>query len=359
MRENGTGVALARIAQGPLLYALETAKLRLVYLGFDLLQSDLPLRVAFPVMFHNIFEWFQPQRLEFPGQSVRAGAPFKIGAAQTDAAVEITTPSGKKEMLASGGSLVFADTLEAGFYAFKDRQRDGVRRESTRRSGIHHSPAADLTPAQRGKKTDTAARVERGWSLWPMLLGAVVLLLGAGILSWLYRQGLSIYPIAMRERRWRWRRSPVASSIRAGFERRAALDVVFGLLICSAQRGAGGNGKGARGPGGGGRREKRRHAHRAADFRRARRSGSSRRAATSRGGFLRPPGPRATDVQAALQGAASPRSAKAGREKLLLVSDGNENRGETRRVIPLLRAQGRAGVDAAREPRRAGATKCF
>ena len=73
LRENGAGVALARIAQGPLLYALETAKLRLVYLGFDLLQSDLPLRVAFPVLFHNIFEWFQPQRLEFPGQSAASG----------------------------------------------------------------------------------------------------------------------------------------------------------------------------------------------------------------------------------------------------------------------------------------------
>ncbi len=68
---------------------------------------------------------FSPSVRSFPGQSARAGAPFKIGAGQTDAAVEITTPSGKKEMLASGGSLVFADTLEAGFYAFKDRQREG------------------------------------------------------------------------------------------------------------------------------------------------------------------------------------------------------------------------------------------
>ena len=82
LRDSGAGVALARIAQGPLIYALEQAKLRLVYFGFDLLHSDLPLRVAFPVLFHNIFEWFQPQRLEFPGQSGRAGAPFKIAAAQ-------------------------------------------------------------------------------------------------------------------------------------------------------------------------------------------------------------------------------------------------------------------------------------
>jgi uncharacterized membrane protein len=46
-----------------------------------------------------------------------------------------------------------------------------------------------------------------------------------------------------------------------------------------------------------------------------------------------------TDVQAALQAAVA--QAEEGREqKLLLISDGNENRGEVSRIIPLLRAQG-------------------
>ncbi len=46
-----------------------------------------------------------------------------------------------------------------------------------------------------------------------------------------------------------------------------------------------------------------------------------------------------TDIQAALQAAAA--QVGEGRQgKILLLSDGNENRGEIARVMPLLRAQG-------------------
>jgi len=334
LRENAAGVALARITQGPLLYAFETAKLRLVYLGFDLLQSDLPLRVAFPVLFHNIFEWFQPQRLEFPGQSARAGAPFKIGAGQTDAAVEITRPSGKKEMLASGGSLVFADTLEAGFYSFKDRQREGqfaVNLLDEAESQI----VSRLNPSASTAKTDTAAWVERGWSLWPMLLGAVVLLLGAEILL-AYRQGLSMYPLLMRA--GALAALAVALANPRWFQPTAALDVIFGVDL---SRSVGQEGQ-----------EK---ARAVLEFAAGLKTAATRTGLMTFGGApewefppreVIPPVEFSTrqdrdqsDIQAALQGAAA--QIGEGRQgRILLFSDGNENRGETARVLPLLRSQG-------------------
>ena len=46
-----------------------------------------------------------------------------------------------------------------------------------------------------------------------------------------------------------------------------------------------------------------------------------------------------TDIQAALQ-AALAQAGDGRQEKILLISDGNENRGEVARVLPLLRAQG-------------------
>ena len=49
----GEGTVLARAEQSPLLYVLDKGKLRLLFIGFDLMASDLPLRVAFPVLFHN------------------------------------------------------------------------------------------------------------------------------------------------------------------------------------------------------------------------------------------------------------------------------------------------------------------
>src|SRR5262245_22978941 len=112
----GEGVVLARSPESALLYALEKGNLRLLYIGFDLTASDLPLRIAFPVLFHNALTWLQPQRLEFPGQSVQAGTPFAIRLPAGDAALEITKPSGRKETFASSASpLVFSDTAESGF----------------------------------------------------------------------------------------------------------------------------------------------------------------------------------------------------------------------------------------------------
>ena len=334
LRENGTGVALARIAQGPLLYAFETAQLRFVYLGFDLLQSDLPLRVAFPVLFHNIFEWFQPQRLEFPGQSARAGAPFKLGPGQTEAAMEITSPSGKKITLASGGSLVFIDTLEAGFYAFKDRQREGefaVNLLDEAESQI----VPRLNTGASATKTDTAPWVERGWSLWPILVGAVVFLLGAEILL-AYRQGLSMYSMMMRA-------GALAALALAlvnprWFQPTAALDVIFGVDL-------------SRSVGQEGQEKARTVLEFAAGLKKtATRTGLMTFGAAPEWEF--PPRDGAlpvefsthqdreqSDIQAALQAAAA--QIGEGRQgRILLFSDGNENRGESARVVPLLRSQG-------------------
>ena len=66
----GDGVVLARSPESPMLVALERGKLRLLFIAFDLMASDLPLRVAFPILFHNTIEWFQPQRVEFPSHNV-------------------------------------------------------------------------------------------------------------------------------------------------------------------------------------------------------------------------------------------------------------------------------------------------
>jgi hypothetical protein len=74
----GDATVLARAVEGPLLLAMERGKLRLLFIGFDLAASDLPLRVAFPVLVHNALEWFQPQRVEFPAQSAQAGTPFAL-----------------------------------------------------------------------------------------------------------------------------------------------------------------------------------------------------------------------------------------------------------------------------------------
>ncbi|MDH3443674.1 MAG: VWA domain-containing protein, partial [Deltaproteobacteria bacterium] len=196
---SGDGIVLARGAESPLLVAFERPKLRALFIGFDLMASDLPFRVAFPVLFHNAFEWFQPQRREFPADSVRAAAPFPIFVPPGDPDLEITMPSGRRERLqALSNPVVFSDTLETGVYSYKSASREGLftvnlfdeeESDIRVRTDVATTPAAPAAQEQRV--------VEAGFSLWPFLLAAVLLLLVLELILAL-RMRLTLAPALIR-----------------------------------------------------------------------------------------------------------------------------------------------------------------
>ena len=65
-------------ARTGLMYAFEEKGLRVVHFGFDFTKSDLPFKVAFPVMISNIFNWLNPHKLEFSILQTRAGEAYDI-----------------------------------------------------------------------------------------------------------------------------------------------------------------------------------------------------------------------------------------------------------------------------------------
>ncbi len=65
-------------ARTGLMYTFEENGLRVVLIGFDFTRSDLPLKVAFPVMMSNIFNWLNPHKLEFSIMQTQAGEAFDI-----------------------------------------------------------------------------------------------------------------------------------------------------------------------------------------------------------------------------------------------------------------------------------------
>ncbi len=69
---------LIESARTGLMYAFEENGLRVVLIGFDFTRSDLPLKVAFPVMMSNIFNWLNPHKLEFSILQTQAGEAFDI-----------------------------------------------------------------------------------------------------------------------------------------------------------------------------------------------------------------------------------------------------------------------------------------
>ncbi|MGH7826457.1 MAG: VWA domain-containing protein [Candidatus Binatia bacterium] len=330
------GETLARTAGGPLLWALEKGNLRVLLIGFDLLSSDLPVRVAFPLLFHNAIEWFQPSRLEFPAKAARAGEPYALSTQEHE--VQLTTPSGKKETLkVASDPLMFAGTFEAGFYTYRTQSRAGrfaVNLFDETESQIRSRISAGREEARPDIPRE-AANSERGMSLWPYLLLAVLGLLGAEAFL-AFRAGAPWAPLAFRL-------AAFAALIVALVNPRIMqstrlLDVIVGVDF---SRSVGREGI-----------EKARQLLEAA---------SRLKNPDARTGLLffgrRPVWefpPRAdfpvvdvsprtereeSDIEAALQAAVA-QFGEGRQKKLILISDGNENRGESMRVVPLLRAQG-------------------
>ena len=330
----GEGTILARATESPLLYALDKGKLRVLFFGFDLTASDLPLRVAFPILFHNALEWFQPQRLEFPGQTVQAGSPLTLRLPNSEGTVEMTAPAGKKEIFAAPSTpLIFAETFQAGFYRFKSAEREtsfAVNLFDEEESDI--VPHVDLTAAAKQERAGGTAP-ESGSSLWPALLALVLVVLGLELFL-AFRQSLPIYPVVIRGAALAFLALALINP--HIFRTTAALDVILGVDL---SRSVG--------------QEAREKAQAIIDT-----AGRFKTADVRTGllGFGRVPewealpreqmpagdfGARLdreeTDVQAALQ-AALAQIGEGRQGKVLLISDGNENRGETARVMPLLRA---------------------
>jgi hypothetical protein len=112
--------------QTGLMYTYEESGLRAVLLGFDLTKSDLPLKVAFPVMMSNIFNWLNPQKLEFSTLQTRAGEPFDVYLDPETTAFYTRAPQEKWEKHpATVNPFSYTHTRKVGIYTISenDKQR--------------------------------------------------------------------------------------------------------------------------------------------------------------------------------------------------------------------------------------------
>jgi uncharacterized membrane protein len=332
------GVVLGSAREGPLVFALEKGRLKTLVLGFDLLASDLPLKIAFPVLLSNALDWFYPKRIEFPATSVQAGKPYPMYLQPTDEQVEVETPAGKREVLkAISNPLPFADTTNAGFYTFKSRSRAGqfaVNLFSESESQIAPRVSLPLVNTAQTKARDGG--IETGFALWPSLLIVVLLLLGVEGLLVFRGIGGPIYPLVFHA-------FSLAALALALINPRIlkpmeALDVVVSVDFSRSVGQEGMNqtlqvlekARQVKIPDGRtgllffGRQP-------AWEF--------FPRSEFPTGDFAPSVEREDTDIQSALQAALA--QVSEGRQgKILLISDGNENRGDAFRMVPLLRSRG-------------------
>lgn len=110
--------ALIEAGGKPLVFAGETGGRRIAVLTFDLRESDLPLQVAYPILFSNLINYLLPPSPFDATQSLQPGQSLVISPPPGTERVVVASPSNIAYNLPlSGSALTFTDTNEPGYYA--------------------------------------------------------------------------------------------------------------------------------------------------------------------------------------------------------------------------------------------------
>ena len=107
------GRALITSVQTPLVLVRDEPY-RQVLVGFDIHESDLPLRVGFPILIQNISEWMLPPSV--PSRSFHPDEPVTIVPQAGASSITVVRPDGSRRSLAPGSIATFADTDAVGVY---------------------------------------------------------------------------------------------------------------------------------------------------------------------------------------------------------------------------------------------------
>lgn len=184
------GRALITSLQTPLVLVREEP-LRQVLVGFDLHDSDFPLRVGFPVLVQNLTEWMLPPSV--PSRSFQPDEKVTIVPEQGASSVSVVRPDGSRRTLAVGSISTFADTDLLGVYTVEQTAAGKIDR-SWFTVNLFSDSVSQLKPVDRltlPPALDTAAAraAHRGFTeIWPWVALIALALISA---EWLaFHRGL-------------------------------------------------------------------------------------------------------------------------------------------------------------------------
>jgi uncharacterized membrane protein len=185
VRPLAAGRPLVEAVGGPLIYALEEPNRKAIFIGFDLFKTDLPLRIAFPLILSNGLRWLHPAGLDQSSLQFAAGQPILLPVAHGVSSVTVTTPSGRTvKAPVTRGVVSFTDTDEVGVYSLttaRGETRVAVNLMDADESNLAPRPL----PATAGAVTAAPAPIPIQRELWPLfvLLAAALLAVDA-LLYW-------------------------------------------------------------------------------------------------------------------------------------------------------------------------------
>ncbi len=179
-------VSLLDAPQASLLVAGEIGSRRVAWAGFDVLDSNWPLRISFPIFIANAIEWLSPAANQPARLSVKAGEAFHYPLAERIASARITAPNGREDLITippGATELVYGGTLERGAYRLDmgtNRLTFCVNLLDSNESNI--APRDELALGDRLRVSSQATR-RASLELWRPVAGLALLLL---ILEWWY-----------------------------------------------------------------------------------------------------------------------------------------------------------------------------
>ena len=178
--KTGTGIKpLLEARNQGLIYVYEKEGLRAVLINFDLRQSHLPLRVAFPVLMTNCFRWLQPHQFSFMPMQVKAGETFPLYLRPATQSVSIGLPSGKwVRQPVQSNPFPYSHTEKVGVYQVAEKEKRthfAVNLFDESESNIRVDPSGlGKQPALPGAGIETVQTPVQTW-FW-VLLGVIILL---------------------------------------------------------------------------------------------------------------------------------------------------------------------------------------
>jgi hypothetical protein len=112
-------VSLVDASQASLILAGELGRQRIIWIGFDTLQSLWPYRFTFPIFAENAVDWLNPANANGGQLLVKAGDSFRLPLPHPEKSAEITLPGGATRTVAldpNASEFVFGDTFKQGTY---------------------------------------------------------------------------------------------------------------------------------------------------------------------------------------------------------------------------------------------------
>lgn len=177
---------LARALREPLLIAATRGRQRYVGIGFDLQQSDWPLRVAFPIFVTNTLSWFQ-ETSEAPDLSMKNGVPRALQLDNVGPLVQIGT---RTYSVVEGRVQIVVD--RSGFHELLLSDRRSLTLPSSLLSSQESLQPLQATLTLDGVALGGPLQGTSGLplELWPLLLLAALLL--AAIEWWTYHRRVTV-----------------------------------------------------------------------------------------------------------------------------------------------------------------------